>query len=87
MSFRIIGGHRLAEYKLYDLYDEEMWRWKKSGFLLPVNNTLEEAAGMGYACNGMAILPDHDSYQIDHAYIVHTGLEKRFRKPEKNWNG
>ena len=71
---------QIAEYKLYDLYDEEMWRWKKSGFLLPVNNTLEEAAGMGYACNGMAILPDHDSYQIDHAYIVHTGLEKKIQE-------
>ena len=35
---------------------------------------------MGYACNGMAILPDHDSYQIDHAYIVHTGLEKKIQE-------
>lgn len=43
----------IPEYKLYELYDDEMWAWKRSGYLLPVNNTLEEAAGMGYACNGM----------------------------------
>lgn len=50
----------IPEYKLYDLYDDTMWAWKRSGYLLPVNRTLEEAAGMGYACNGMDILPEAD---------------------------
>ena len=73
--------HKLIpEYKLYDLYDEEMWTWKHSGFLLPANKTLEEAAGMGYACNGMAIMPEADSYQIDHAYVLATGLEKKIQE-------
>ncbi len=66
----------IPEYKLYDLYDEPMWAWKKSGYLLPVNKTLEEAAGMGYACNGMAILPEADTYQIDYAYVLSKGLQK-----------
>ncbi|WP_434311714.1 pyruvate formate lyase family protein [Hominifimenecus sp. rT4P-3] len=65
----------IPEYKLYDLYDEPMWAWKKSGYLLPVNKTLEEAAGMGYACNGMAILPEADTYQIDYEYVLKKGLQ------------
>lgn len=65
----------IPEYKLYELYDDEMWAWKRSGYLLPVNNTLEEAAGMGYACNGMAILPEADTYQIDYGYVIGNGLQ------------
>lgn len=65
----------IPEYKLYDLYDDPMWAWKKSGYLLPVNTTLEEAAGMGYACNGMAIMPEADTYQIDYAYVLRKGLQ------------
>jgi len=64
----------IPEYKLYDLYDDSMWAWKRSGYLLPENKTLEEAAGMGYACNGMAILPEADTYQIDYAYVLKKGL-------------
>lgn len=64
----------IPEYKLYDLYDDTMWAWKRSGYLLPVNRTLEEAAGMGYACNGMDILPEADTYQIDYGYVIGKGL-------------
>lgn len=65
----------IPEYKLYDLYDAPMWAWKRSGYLLPVNRTLEEAAGMGYACNGMDILPEADTYQVDYGYVIGRGLQ------------
>lgn len=65
----------IPEYKLYDLYDDPMWAWKRSGYLLPVNRTLEEAAGMGYACNGMDILPEADTYQVDYGYVIGRGLQ------------
>lgn len=67
--------HKISpEYKLYDLYDEDMWAWRRSGYQLPRNKTIEEAAGMGYACNGMVIFPETDTYSVHSAYILAKGL-------------
>jgi len=65
---------RIPEYQLYDLYDEDMWKWRHSGFQLPFNKNMEEAAGMGYAVNGMEILPEADIYNLDYKYILAKGL-------------
>lgn len=67
--------HKVSpEYKLYDLYDEDMWRWRRSGYQLPRNKTIEESAGMGYACNGMVIFPETDTYSVHSEFILAKGL-------------
>ena len=72
----------IPEYKLYDLYDEDMWAWRRSGYQLPKNKTIEEAAGMGYACNGMVINPETDTYSVDSAYVLRKGLRAVIQEAE-----
>ncbi|MBQ8537379.1 MAG: hypothetical protein IJ461_08280, partial [Clostridia bacterium] len=68
--------HRYApDYKMLDLFDEELWAWKHSGFLLPKNKTREESAGMGLAINGLGIFPDAECVSVDHGYVLGKGLQ------------
>ena len=65
----------ITDYKVLDLYDDEMWRWKKSGFLLPACKTLEQAAGSGFAGNGFTICGDAaDINSLDYGYVISRGL-------------
>jgi len=66
--------HFAAEYKMLDLFDDKMWRWKKSGYHLPRNKTIEEAAGSGLALSSLSIFPEQEFSSINYEFALTTGL-------------
>lgn len=65
----------ITDYKVLNLYDGEMWKWKHSGFLLPPSNSYEAAAGNGFAGNGYAICGDAaDMNGLDFGFILGKGI-------------
>lgn len=84
----------IMDYKALDLYDETMWTWKRSGFLLPACRTVEQAAGNGFACNGFGLFGDAEVNQIDYGFVMKKGIGAVIREAKqeldfmmKNSNG
>ncbi len=74
----------ITDYKVLDLYDEEMWNWKRSGFLLPPGKSYESAAGNGFAGNGYTICGDAaDINQLDYGFIIKKGFLSFIADAEK----
>ena len=63
-----------AEYKMLDLFDEKMWAWKKSGYHLPRNKTIEQAAGSGLAVSSLSIFPEQEFASVNYEYPMHKGF-------------
>ena len=68
--------NKVPEYKMLELFDDKMWRWKKSGYHLPKNRTVEEAAGSGVALSTLCIFPEMEFTSIPWAHVLATGLKK-----------
>ena len=75
--------HFAAEYKMLDLFDEKMWAWKKSGFHLPRNKTIEEAAGSGLALSSLSIFPEQEFASINYEFALKTGLRANIEKAKQ----
>lgn len=75
--------HFTAEYKMLDLFDSKMWAWKKSGFHLPRNKTIEEAAGSGLALSSLSIFPEQEFASINYEFALKTGLRANVEKAKQ----
>lgn len=73
----------IMDYKALDLYDEELWAWKRCGFLLPSCETVEQAAGNGFACNGFGLFGDAEVNQIDYGYVMKKGIGAIIKEAEE----
>lgn len=68
---------KVPEYKMLDLFDEKMWNWKKSGYHLPKNRTVDEAAGAGVALSSLSIFPEMEFTSIPWEDLLNKGIASR----------
>jgi len=72
-----------AEYKMLDLFDEQLWAWKKAGYHLPRNKTVEQAAGSGLAVSTLSIFPEQEFASINYEFALTHGLRQGIEKAKK----
>lgn len=75
--------HFAAEYKMLDLFDDKMWAWKKSGYHLPRNKTIEQAAGSGLAVSSLSIFPEQEFSSINYEFALTHGLRQNIEKAKQ----
>lgn len=74
---------KVPEYKMLELFDDKMMRWKYSGYHLPKSRNIEEAAGSGVALSSLSIFPEFEMTSIPWEHVLATGLEANIRTAQE----